>query len=91
MAQELGFVGVGRMGGPMAVRLLDAGYPLTVYDTNADAVKALFRDRRFSESRTWDHFRSNAEILQLELKHQSSMRMLFGHDPPINLSERRRT
>jgi len=29
------------MGGPMAVRLLDAGYPLTVYDTNADAVKAL--------------------------------------------------
>ena len=56
-----------------------------------DAVKALFRDRRFSESRTWDHFRSNAEILQLELKHQSSMRMLFGDDPPINLSERRRT
>jgi 2-hydroxy-3-oxopropionate reductase len=41
MAQELGFVGVGRMGGPMAMRLLDAGYPLTVYDTNADAVKAL--------------------------------------------------
>jgi 3-hydroxyisobutyrate dehydrogenase-like beta-hydroxyacid dehydrogenase len=42
MAQEeIGFVGVGRMGGPMAVRLLDAGYPLTVYDTNADAVKAL--------------------------------------------------
>ena len=42
MAQaELGFVGVGRMGGPMAVRLLDAGYPLTVYDTNADAVNAL--------------------------------------------------
>ena len=29
------------MGGPMAVRLLDAGYPLTVYDTNAEAVKAL--------------------------------------------------
>jgi 3-hydroxyisobutyrate dehydrogenase-like beta-hydroxyacid dehydrogenase len=42
MAQaELGFVGVGRMGGPMAVRLLEAGYPLTVYDTNAEAVKAL--------------------------------------------------
>jgi 3-hydroxyisobutyrate dehydrogenase-like beta-hydroxyacid dehydrogenase len=42
MAQaELGFVGVGRMGGPMAARLLDAGFPLTVYDTNADAVSAL--------------------------------------------------
>jgi len=41
MAQVLGFVGVGRMGGPMASRLLDAGYPLTVFDTNAEAVKAL--------------------------------------------------
>ena len=38
---ELGFVGVGRMGGPMALRLRDAGFPLTVYDTNADAVTAL--------------------------------------------------
>jgi len=29
------------MGGPMAARLLDAGYALSVFDTNADAVKAL--------------------------------------------------
>ena len=41
MDQELGFVGVGRMGGPMAKRLLDAGYSLSVFDTNAEAVKAL--------------------------------------------------
>jgi 3-hydroxyisobutyrate dehydrogenase-like beta-hydroxyacid dehydrogenase len=38
---ELGFVGVGRMGGPMAARLLEAGFPLTVFDTNAQAVKEL--------------------------------------------------
>jgi 3-hydroxyisobutyrate dehydrogenase-like beta-hydroxyacid dehydrogenase len=37
----LGFVGVGRMGGPMATRLLDAGHPLCVFDTNADAVRPL--------------------------------------------------
>ena len=37
----LGFVGVGRMGGPMASRLLDAGYTLTVFDTSADAVTPL--------------------------------------------------
>ena len=37
----LGFVGVGRMGGPMATRLLDAGHAVCVFDTNADAVKAL--------------------------------------------------
>jgi len=39
--QLLGFVGVGRMGGPMASRLLDAGYPLCVFDTNPEAVKPL--------------------------------------------------
>ena len=41
MTQVLGFVGVGRMGGPMANRLIDAGHTLCVFDTNAEAVKAL--------------------------------------------------
>ena len=39
--QILGFVGVGRMGGPMAARLLDAGHSLCVFDTNADVVQPL--------------------------------------------------
>jgi 3-hydroxyisobutyrate dehydrogenase-like beta-hydroxyacid dehydrogenase len=39
--QVLGFVGVGRMGGPMASRLLDAGHSLCVFDTSAEAVKPL--------------------------------------------------
>src|SRR3954465_8417811 len=39
--QVIGFVGVGRMGGPMASRLLDAGYSLCVFDTNPEAVKPL--------------------------------------------------
>jgi len=33
--KRIGFVGVGRMGGPMANRLLDAGYELVIYDTNS--------------------------------------------------------
>ena len=37
----LGFVGVGRMGGPMASRLLDAGHALVIFDTNAAAVAPL--------------------------------------------------
>jgi len=40
-AQTLGFVGVGRMGGPMANRLLDAGHSLVIYDTSQDAVAPL--------------------------------------------------
>lgn len=36
--QKLGFVGLGRMGGPMAGRLLAAGYELVVFDVSDDAV-----------------------------------------------------
>jgi 3-hydroxyisobutyrate dehydrogenase-like beta-hydroxyacid dehydrogenase len=39
--QHLGFVGVGRMGGPMALRLLDAGHRLTVCDVDDAAVRRL--------------------------------------------------
>lgn len=39
--QMLGFVGVGRMGGPMASRLIEAGYRLCVYDLSDDATRPL--------------------------------------------------
>jgi 3-hydroxyisobutyrate dehydrogenase-like beta-hydroxyacid dehydrogenase len=42
MAEEtIGFVGVGRMGGAMAARLLNVGYSLCVYDTQTEATKPL--------------------------------------------------
>jgi 3-hydroxyisobutyrate dehydrogenase-like beta-hydroxyacid dehydrogenase len=37
----IGFVGLGRMGGPMAGRLLDAGYKLSVYDTLSESMAPL--------------------------------------------------
>jgi 3-hydroxyisobutyrate dehydrogenase-like beta-hydroxyacid dehydrogenase len=39
--QRVGFIGVGRMGGRMARRLLDAGYALTIYDTSDQAAEVL--------------------------------------------------
>ncbi|OZI70888.1 oxidoreductase [Bordetella genomosp. 12] len=39
--KHLGFVGIGRMGAPMAERLLDAGFELTIYDTQAAGLQAL--------------------------------------------------
>lgn len=39
--RQIGFIGIGRMGTPMASRLIDAGYQLVVFDTNANAVQAL--------------------------------------------------
>jgi 2-hydroxy-3-oxopropionate reductase len=37
----LGFIGLGRMGAPMARRLLDAGYALTLFDTSEQALAPL--------------------------------------------------
>lgn len=41
MAQAVGFIGVGTMGRPMALNLLQAGYDLTVYDVVPAAVQSL--------------------------------------------------
>lgn len=38
--RTLGFVGLGRMGGPMSGRLVDAGYKVVGYDISAEAIKA---------------------------------------------------
>jgi 3-hydroxyisobutyrate dehydrogenase-like beta-hydroxyacid dehydrogenase len=39
--RHVGFIGVGTMGNPMAVRLIEAGYRITVYDTNETAIARL--------------------------------------------------
>src|SRR5580704_14063828 len=42
MAKEpIGFVGVGRMGARMVRRLIQAGYPVTIFDSSADAMEPL--------------------------------------------------
>src|ERR1700684_1662540 len=39
--QTIGFTGVGRMGGPMVRRLLQAGFDLTIYDKSEAAIAPL--------------------------------------------------
>lgn len=41
MSEPVGFIGVGRMGGAMAERLLRAGYPVTIHDSSESAARAL--------------------------------------------------
>ncbi|HEY1507027.1 MAG TPA: NAD(P)-dependent oxidoreductase [Stellaceae bacterium] len=41
MGEEIGFVGLGNMGGPMANRLIDAGHHLAIYDIRAEAMAPL--------------------------------------------------
>ena len=50
-AETIGFIGIGRMGGPMAGRLLDAGYSLCIYDSQVEATEALVaRGARLAKS-----------------------------------------
>jgi len=46
-ARSVGFVGVGKMGGHMARRILDAGHRLTVFDPSPHAVAALAAEGAF--------------------------------------------
>ena len=41
MQNDIGFVGVGRMGGPMCRRLIEAGNKLTIFDKSDDAMRPL--------------------------------------------------
>jgi 3-hydroxyisobutyrate dehydrogenase-like beta-hydroxyacid dehydrogenase len=40
---EIGFVGLGNMGGPMSRRLVEAGHKLTVFDTRREAMEPLVK------------------------------------------------
>ena len=62
----LGFVGVGRMGGPMASRLLDAGHTLVIFDTNAAVMKPL-ADRGATVVSSPADVASKAEVVFLSL------------------------
>ena len=65
-SQMVGFVGVGRMGGPMASRLIDAGHTLCVFDTNADAMKPLV-DRGAKAAASAEEVASSAEVVMMSL------------------------
>ena len=40
---EIGFIGLGSMGGPMSRRLIEAGHKLTVFDTRKEAMEPLVK------------------------------------------------
>lgn len=64
--KHLGFVGLGRMGGPMASRLLDAGYTLSVFDTNDAAMRPLV-DRGAKAASSPAEVASEAAIVLMSL------------------------
>jgi 3-hydroxyisobutyrate dehydrogenase-like beta-hydroxyacid dehydrogenase len=64
--QMIGFVGVGRMGGPMASRLLDAGHSLTIFDTSAEALAPL-QARGATVASSAQDVANSAEVVMMSL------------------------
>ena len=48
---KIGFIGLGNMGGPMSMHILEAGHTLTVYDTRREVASGhLAKGARWAES-----------------------------------------
>jgi 3-hydroxyisobutyrate dehydrogenase-like beta-hydroxyacid dehydrogenase len=65
-ALHLGFIGIGRMGAPMAGRLLDAGHTLTIFDT-VDAAVAPLVARGAKRANSAADVAAAAEVILLSL------------------------
>ena len=63
---HIGFIGLGRMGGHMASRLIDAGHSLTVMDLSDQAVKAL-TDRGASRAASAKQVADECELVLASL------------------------
>src|SRR5262249_57403172 len=64
--ETLGVIGTGRMGGPMAGRLMDAGYSLVIYDTQSEAMQPLLK-RGAQQAKSPADVASRAEIVLASL------------------------
>jgi 3-hydroxyisobutyrate dehydrogenase-like beta-hydroxyacid dehydrogenase len=91
MAGELlGFIGIGRMGGPMASRLLDAGYSLCVYDKQPEAtVDLVARGARLARSP--GEVASTAEIVLLSLPTPDIVKAVTLGENGVGVGNRVRT
>ena len=57
---KLGYIGVGKMGGPMAGRLMAAGHELVVFDAREASVKP-FVERGARRGRRWQRSRAKSK------------------------------
>jgi 3-hydroxyisobutyrate dehydrogenase-like beta-hydroxyacid dehydrogenase len=73
--ETLGVVGTGRMGGPMAERLMDAGYSLVIYDTRNEAMQPLL-NRGAQEAKSPADVASRAQIVLTSLPTPDIVKMV---------------
>jgi 3-hydroxyisobutyrate dehydrogenase-like beta-hydroxyacid dehydrogenase len=86
----LGFVGVGRMGGPMASRLLDAGHSLCIFDTSQEALRPLVA-RGATAAASGEGVASASDVVLMSLPTPSIVQSVSLGDRGILKGSRART
>ena len=66
LTPTIGFIGLGRMGGPMSRRLIGSGSNLVVFDSNAEAQKAV-KDGGATNGSSPEHVGNSADIVFVSL------------------------
>lgn len=65
MSETIGFIGLGRLGLPMATNLLNAGYTLRVYNRTASKAEPLVREGAYLASRPADVVTSDGIVVSI--------------------------
>lgn len=78
MSPQIGFVGLGIMGKPMAKNLLKAGYSLTVYDVRAEPVEELVTDGASMASSSREVAQATDTIITMLPDSADSERAILG-------------
>jgi len=88
--RRIGMIGTGRMGGPMAERLLEAGHHLVVFDTNEAALRPLAA-RGAAIARSALEVANQADVVLASLPTPDIVRRtIIGPDGAINGTRMRR-
>ncbi len=78
MAEQIGFIGLGIMGKPMARNLINAGYELTVYDIVGEAMEELVTDGARGASSSKEVAAMNTKIITMLPDSADSERAILG-------------
>ena len=86
MTSQIGFVGVGRMGGNMARRLKDKGYEITsVQDCNSKTAKALAQELGCEASPTPARVSEISDVILTVVTDDTSMDEIFSETLPSSM------
>lgn len=78
MEGKIGFIGLGAMGQPMSKRLLDAGYPLVVYDLRKEAIDALVQKGAEAASSVKEVAENCRKVITIVPNSEAVEQVVFG-------------